>query len=256
MNQKMTDAFGLEGQVALITGGGTGLGAAIAECLAAAGAHVIISGRRKEVLLETCAKLGPNVSALEHNVTDTALAGAVIHEIIKEYGHLDILINNAGVHCKKPIEEVTIENLQTVLDVHLLGAYALTQAAIPHMREHGGGSIIFISSMSAYIGLTNVTAYSAAKAAVLGLVKTISGEVAKDHIRVNAIVPGFIESPMFRQAVEQDPPRQAKILGHTPMGCYGSPEDIGWAAVYLAGSASRFVTGTALLVDGGCAVGF
>ena len=124
------------------------------------------------------------------------------------------------------------------------------------MRKQKSGSIIFISSMSAYIGLTNVTAYSAAKSAVLGLVKTLSGEVAEDGIRVNAIVPGFIDTPMFRQVVDQDLPRQEKILGHTPMKRYGTPEDIGWASVYLASEASKFVTGTALMVDGGCAIGF
>ncbi len=193
---------------------------------------------------------------MEYDVTGTGEAGKVIEKIVEETGSIDVLINNAGVHCKKPAEEVTMEDMQRVMDVHLFGAYALTQAALPYMRKQKSGSIIFISSMSAYIGLTNVTAYSAAKSAVLGLVKTLSGEVAEDGIRVNAIVPGFIDTPMFRQVVDQDLPRQEKILGHTPMKRYGTPEDIGWASVYLASEASKFVTGTALMVDGGCAIGF
>lgn len=256
MNDGMMEAFGLKGHVALITGGGSGLGLAMAECLAAAGAQVVIAGRRRQVLNEACAHLGDSVAGIEYDVTDTGRAGEIIKEIVNRYGRLDILINNAGVHCKKAVEDVTREDLQSVLDVHLFGAYALTQAAIPYMRANKQGSVIFISSMSAVMGMTNVTAYSAAKAAVLGLVKTISGEVAKDGIRVNAIVPGFIDTPMFHQATDKDPERQKKILGHTPMECYGLPKDVGWAAVYLSGAASRFVTGTALMVDGGCSIGF
>lgn len=256
INEKLMSAFGLEGKIALVTGGGTGLGFAMTECLVAAGARVIIAGLFKDELDQACNKLGNSVIGIEFDVTNTDKAQKLVDDIVSRYGRLDILINNAGVHCKKPLEEVTMENLQNVLNVHLFGAYALTQAAVPHMRRNKSGNIIFISSMSAFIGLTDVTAYSAAKSAVLGLVKTISGEIAKDGVRVNAIVPGFIDSPMFRQATEKDPDRQKKILGHTPMQRYGEAEDIGWAAVYLSSKASRFVTGTALLVDGGCAIGF
>lgn len=256
MNKEMEQAFGLDGKVALVTGGGSGLGYAMARSLAAAGARVIIAGRRAEVLSEACERIGPQAVGMVYDVSHTGEAEDFIGSIIEEYGRLDILINNAGVHCKKPMETVAVSELQNVLDVHLIGAYALTQAALPYMRKQGSGSIIFISSMSAVIGLTNVTAYSAAKAAVLGLVKTVSSEVSSDGIRVNAIVPGFIDTPMFREATDQDPDRQRKILGHTPMARYGKPEDIGWAAVYLAAEASRFVTGTALMVDGGCAIGF
>ena len=104
--------------------------------------------------------------------------------------------------------------------------------------------------------MTQVCAYGAAKSAVLGFVKTLSGDLADKGIRVNAIAPGFIDTPMFRKAVETDVPRRQKIIGHTPMGCYGDPMDIGWAAVYLASPAARFVTGICLPVDGGCSIGF
>lgn len=256
MTEAMERAFGLTGKTALITGGGSGLGLAMAHSLTAAGARVILAGRREEVLLKACNEIGPLAVSKVFDVSRTQDAGMFVDGIAKEYGSLDILINNAGVHCKKPVETVSMEDLQKVMDVHLFGAYALTQAALPHMKRQKGGSIIFISSMSAFVGLTNVTAYAAAKAAVLGLVKTISAEVAAEGVRVNAIVPGFIDTPMFRQATDRDPDRQKKILGHTQMAQYGKPEDIGWAAVYLAAEASKFVTGTALLVDGGCAVGF
>ena len=140
--------------------------------------------------------------------------------------------------------------------MHLLGAYVLTQAVLPQMLARKTGNILFISSMSAYLGMTQVTAYSAAKSAVLGLVKTISGEVAAHGVRVNAIAPGFIDTPMFRQATSADLPRQQKILGHTPMERYGDPMDVGWAAVYLSSPAASFITGVCLPVDGGCSIGF
>ena len=249
-------AFSLEGELALITGGGTGLGFAMAKCFVQAGARVVIAGRREDVLAEAVLELGPKAAYRVFDVTDTAHAVSFVEELSREMGPVTILVNNAGRHCKKPMLDVTQEDLQAVLDVHLLGAFALTKAVVPAMLERGKGSILLISSMSAYLGMTQVSAYSAAKSAVLGLVKTLSGDLADKGIRVNAIAPGFIDTPMFRKAVETDIPRQQKIIGHTPMGCYGDPMDIGWAAVYLASPAARFVTGICLPVDGGCSIGF
>ncbi len=253
---RLEEAFGLQGKTALITGGGTGLGYAIAECMAAAGAQVVIAGRREDVLKEACGKIGNGAAYVRYDVTDREEAPKLAEQILAQYGHLDILVNNAGIHCKKPVQDVQYEDLLKVMDTHLFGAYALTQAFLPHMRERRSGNIQFISSMSAFIGLTNVSAYAAAKGAVTSLVRAMAGEISDQGIRVNGIVPGFIDTPMFRQVTEQDLPRKEKILGHTPMKCFGTPEDIGWAAVYLASQASGFVTGTMLMVDGGCATGF
>ncbi|WP_367942429.1 SDR family NAD(P)-dependent oxidoreductase [Enterocloster citroniae] len=255
-DERLIDVFGLDGKTALITGGGTGLGAAMAKAFLLAGAKVVITGRRREVLDSACQSLGPGASGIVCDVTDTSCAPKLAEGIVKQMGSLDILVNNAGVHSKKPMEQITQEELKRIMDVHVFGAYALTQAAVPYMKKAKGGSIIFISSMSACIGMTNVTAYSAAKSAVLGLTRTMAGELSGEGVRVNAIVPGFIDTPMFHQAVDLDPDRQAKILGHTPMKRYGTPEDIGWAALYLASKASEFVTGTTLMVDGGCSIGF
>lgn len=254
--EAMGHAFGLTGKRALITGGGSGLGLAIAQCMVAAGARVALAGRRREVLLEACAQLGPQAEPFVYDVTDTDGAPAFVARVAETLGGLDILVNNAGRHCKKPFTEVSMADLQNVLDVHLFGSFALSQAAVPYLRKAGGGSILMISSESALMGLTNVTAYSAAKAAMLGLVKTMSGDLSAEGIRVNAIVPGFIETPMFHEATDKDPARQQKILGHTPMHRYGAPADIGWAAVYLCSQAASFVTGTQLVVDGGCCIGF
>lgn len=231
MSDELKRAFGLEGERALITGGGTGLGFAMAKCFVQAGADVVITGRCEDMLKEAVKQLGPKADYRVFDVTDTANAVPFV-------------------------EMLTQEDLQNVLDVHLMGSFALTKAVVPGMLERKKGNILFISSMSAYLGMTQVTAYSAAKSAVLGLVKTLSGELADKGIRVNAIAPGFIDTPMFRKAVESDIPRQQKIIGHTPMGCYGDPMDIGWAAVYLTSPAARFVTGVCLPVDGGCCIGF
>ena len=228
MADELKRAFGLEGERALITGGGTGLGFAMAKCFVQAGADVVITGRREDMLKEAVKQLGPKADYRVFDVTDTANAVPFVETLTQEIGPVSILVNNAGRHCKKPVLDVTQEDLQNVLDVHLMG----------------------------YLGMTQVTAYSAAKSAVLGLVKTLSGELADKGIRVNAIAPGFIDTPMFRKAVESDIPRQQKIIGHTPMGCYGDPMDIGWAAVYLTSPAARFVTGVCLPVDGGCCIGF
>lgn len=217
---------------------------------------MVITGRREEVLRQACEELGDRVSYRVFDVTDTDGAGDFVREIVESFGSCDILINNAGRHCKKEVADITIQDFRDVLDVHLHGSFALSQAAIPYMREKGRGCILFISSMSALLGMTKVCVYGSAKAALMGLTRCLAGDVSADGIRVNAIIPGFIDTPMFHQAVDGDLPRQQKILGHTPMNRYGTPEDVGWAAVYLCSKAAGFVNGTAITVDGGCSIGF
>ena len=256
MNEYFKQAFNLSGQVALVTGGGSGLGYATAKCLSSAGAKVIITGRRENVLKQACEELGENVTYFVYDVTDTENAKNFIDTIVNKYGSLDILVNNAGRHCKKAVEDISIQDFRDVMDVHLYGSCALSQAVIPYMRKKKCGNIIFISSMSALLGMTKVCVYGSAKSAMLGLTRCLAGDVSADGIRVNAIIPGFIDTPMFHQAVDTDLPRQQKILGHTPMNSYGTPEDIGWAAVYLSSKAASFVNGTTITVDGGCSIGF
>lgn len=256
MKESFHNVFSLEGQTAIITGGATGLGFAIAECVSSAGAKVIIVGRKPEnELKEACSKI-ENAVYYQFDVTDIKNSQDLVNKIIEEQGKIDILVNNAGVHCKKPVEEMTMEDFSRVLNVHLFGAYSLTKAVIPHMRQRKTGNVIFLSSMAALFGLTNVSAYSAAKSSVLGLARSIASEVSCDNVRINAIAPGFIDSPMFRKATDGDIPRQQKILGRTPMKKYGEARDIGWGVVYLCSSAASFVTGTCLVIDGGCSIGF
>lgn len=254
--EQLFKAFGLQGKCAVITGGGSGLGLSIARCMINAGARVAIVGRRADVLENECKALGESAYPFIFDVTDTAAAPTLLAQAAQRLGGLDILVNNAGRHCKKPFIDINIEDLQNVLDVNLLGSFALSQAAVPYFRKAGGGTILMLSSESALMGLTNVTAYAAAKASLLGLIKSMSGDLSPDNIRVNAIVPGFIDTPMFRQATDGDTARQQKILSHTPMNRYGDPVDIGWAAVYLCSEAASFITGAQLVVDGGFCIGF
>lgn len=256
MNDFFRKAFDLSGQTALITGGGSGIGLAIAKCLHSAGANVVLAGRREEVLAQACRELGNGAYYRVHDITRTEQAKPFIQELEESFGSVDILIHNAGRHCKKEIEDIEIQDFRNLMDVHLYGAFALTQAAYPYMKARGHGRVVFISSESALLGLTKVSVYGAAKSALLGITRCLAGDLSREGIRVNAIVPGFIDTPMFHQVVDKDLPRQQKILGHTPMYAYGTPEDIGWTAVYLCAPASKFVTGTVLTVDGGCSIGF
>lgn len=251
------EKFSLKGKVAIVTGGASGLGFAMASCFASSGAKVFITGTRNLEEIENAAReIGNECEALQYDITQESKHQEIVKDIVERYGHIDIVVNNAGVHCKKDVEDITKQDFERVLSVHVIGAFGLVQACVPYMKQQRSGSIIMISSMSAYLAMTKVVAYGSAKGAVLGMVKCLSGDLSSYGIRVNAIAPGFIDTPMFHKAVDADIPRQKKILAHTPMETYGKPEDVAWAALYLASDASSFVTGVSIPVDGGCSIGF
>lgn len=253
---KMNKAFDLTGQTALITGGGTGLGLGMAQCFVAAGAKVVLVGRRKEELVKACASLGANAFALQGDVTKLETMPKLVDQAEKLAGPVTILVNNAGVHLKKPATETTDAEFATLLQTHVFGAFALTREAGRRMVERRAGCVLFTASMASLIGLPLVVAYSAAKSAYVGIVRTLATEWGASGVRVNAIAPGWIASDMLDKALSGDAARKAKILGRTPLGRFGEPDDIGWAAVYLASPAAKFVTGVVLPVDGGAAQGF
>lgn len=249
--------FSLQGKTAVVTGGTTGLGLSIAKCMIASGAKVVVvSMDPQEIFDQNLGSYGDMAAYYQFNITDTKNTQALVDKIIEEQGTISILINNAGNHCKKPIEEMTVEDFESVLKVHLVGAFAITKAFVPHMKSLGDASIIFQASMTSFIGQPYVTGYSTAKAGYLGMVRTLASEVSSFGVRVNAIAPGWIDTPMFRKATDNDPERKAKILGRTPMNKVGEPEDIGWASVFLSSEAAKFITGVCLPVDGGALIGF
>ncbi|TVT37311.1 glucose 1-dehydrogenase [Hymenobacter setariae] len=255
-SQPGLQVFSLAGQVALITGGGTGIGFEIARCMVAAGATVIITGRREAVLQESVAELGEGAHFVVNDVSDLGGTDTLIEQIEAEYGPLDILVNNAGINMKKPALEVTDEDFSRIIHTNLNAVFALTRAAARRMVPRGSGTIIMISSMAAYYGIDRVVAYAASKSAVEGMVKVLASEFSKHGVRVNAIAPGFIETEMSRTAMNSDPDRRDRAMRRTPMGKFGKPADIGHAAVFLASDAARYITGASLPVDGGNSIGF
>ncbi len=250
------DVFSLRGEIALITGGGTGIGYAIAQAMHTAGAKVVIVGRRESELASAAKNLGAGATYIVHDITQLDAADALVERVTREHGPITCLVNNAGRHLKKPAVDTTTQEFQDVLTTHILGAHALTRAIAPGMIERKHGTVLFTASMASLFGIPLVVAYAAAKSAMVGVVRTLATELSPHGIRVNAIAPGWIETDMSRKALEGDPNRKNKILGRTPMAKLGAPSDIGWAAVYLASPAAAFVTGTILPVDGGASIGF
>jgi NAD(P)-dependent dehydrogenase (short-subunit alcohol dehydrogenase family) len=255
MTPAFQQAFGLSGKRALITGGGSGLGLAIARAMANAGAEVILAGRRADVLAAAAREIpGANWVVVDLAAIDTLADFA--RDIEARHGPIDILVNNAGNTVKKRFQDSTIADLDHVLDVHLRGAIALTRPIIAGQAERGSGSVLFTASMTSFIGQPFVLGYTAAKSALLGVVRGLSAEFAGQGVRVNGIAPGWIDTPLFRQATNADPARLQKILGRIQMDRVGTPEEIGWACVFLASAAAGYVTGQTLVVDGGALVGF
>ena len=250
------DEFRLDNEVALITGGGTGLGFGIATCMVRAGAKVILAGRRQDVVRDAAERLGTSASHQVYDVTQMHGAPALLQRANEAFGPVSILVNNAGINLKKPAIETTEEEMTRLMNVNVIGAHALTRAAAPGMLQRMHGSVIFIASAASLFGIPYVVAYSAAKTALIGVVRTLSTELSPQGVRVNAIAPGWIESEMSATAMRNDPKRYERVLERTPMARFGKPDDVGYAAVYLCSRAASFVTGSTLVVDGGISMGF
>ncbi|WP_428667183.1 SDR family NAD(P)-dependent oxidoreductase [Runella sp.] len=248
--------FSLEGKIALITGGGSGIGYDIAQCMTHAGATVIITGRREYALQEATAALGESAHYVVNDVTELESLEGLVETIEATYGNIDILVNNAGINMKKPALEVTDADFDRIIHTNLNAVFALTRTCAKRMIDRQSGSILMISSMAAYYGIDRVVAYAASKSGVEGMVKVLASEFSKFNVRVNAIAPGFIETNMMKTAMSSDPDRMNKALNRTPMGKFGKPQDIGWAAVFLASEAASYITGASLPVDGGNSIGF
>lgn len=250
------NAFSLEGKTALITGGGTGIGLGIAKEFIKANAKVIITGRREDVLKNACAELGENANYI---VSDLSVLGTIpelVANIKSKFGNIDILVNNAGIHLKKWAQETTDEEFFNIIQTNLLSVFALTREVAKNMIQRKNGSIILISSMAGLFGIDRVSAYGTSKTALIGLMNNLVTEYSRDNVRVNCIAPGWITSDMFLNAINQDTDRKQKIINRIALPDFGTPEDIGNAAVYLSSQAGRYVTGIVLPVDGGATVNF
>ncbi|MFV0504239.1 MAG: SDR family NAD(P)-dependent oxidoreductase [Lachnospirales bacterium] len=249
--------YDLTGKTAIVTGGATGLGLAITRCLISSGAKVIVlSYENEETGKKALEEFSNNAKYYHFDITKTEKTEAMVKKVINENGNINILINNAGNHCKKYIWDMTVEDYTDVLDVHLVGAFALTKALVPYMKEDKFGRIIFQASMTSYIGQPMVSGYATAKAGYLGLIHTLTAELAEFGITVNAIAPGWIDTPMFHKATDTDPVRLNKILGRIPANEVGDPMDVGMCAAFLCSNAARYISGSCIPVDGGALIGF
>lgn len=250
------DAFSLENKVALITGGGTGIGFGIARTFIESGARIVITGRREGVLKKATEALGDHSHYVVNDVTDFDAFPAVIGQIEDEYGQIDILVNNAGMHLKKHAQETSDADFFEVINTNLLSVFSLTRVCAEKMLKRKRGCILMISSMTAFFGMDRVVAYSVSKTALTGLINSLVSEYSRSNVRINAIAPGWIESEMFLKAIDADQARKNKIINRIAMDHFGKPEDVGHAALYLCSDAARYVTGVVLPVDGGALVHF
>jgi NAD(P)-dependent dehydrogenase (short-subunit alcohol dehydrogenase family) len=243
-------------KIALVTGGGSGLGFAIAQKFVEHNITTVIAGRNAEKLNAAQKKLGALCFAMPCDVSDLESIPPFVQDVLSRFGQIDILVNNAGINMKKEFTEVSDAEFQDIMTTNVTAVFAMSREVVKHMLGKKAGCIINISSMAAQYGLPKVIAYSASKTAIDGMTRAMAVELSPNGIRVNAIAPGFIYSEMTEKALNSDPERKAKVFGRTPMGIMGQPEDIGNAALYLASDAAKYITGVVLPVDGGNSIGF
>jgi NAD(P)-dependent dehydrogenase (short-subunit alcohol dehydrogenase family) len=247
------DRFSLAGKTALVTGAGRGIGRGMALAFAEAGADVALNSRTERDLEDVAAEvraLGRRAVVVPGDVSSAQGAREIVERAIAGLGHLDILLNAAGLAVRGPAEAVSEAQFDLQVGVNLKGSYFACQAAGQHMLSRGAGSIINIASLTTSFGLPLRSVYAATKGAIGQLTKTLGVEWASRGPRVNAIAPGWILTPLTRP-LHDDPAQSGWIVGRTPMGRWGTPDDLTGAAVYLASDASAFVTGQVLYVDGG-----
>lgn len=243
----------LVGKVAIITGGGSGIGQATALLFAREGAAVVVGDLHRDTADATVAQItadGGRAYAVRANVTQAAEMEHLVHAAVQQYGKLDILFNNAGIGKRVLLHEMTEDDWQQVIDVDLKSVYLGSKYAVTAMRATGGGSIINTASIYGLVGAEGVVAYNAAKGGVVLLTKNMALDHAADHIRVNCICPGHTETPILH-TLRQDAAMLQAIASRYPMRRFGRPEEIAYGVLFLASDASSFMTGAALVVDGG-----
>jgi len=249
------ELFDLSGRVAIVTGGGAGIGRQLAEALAELGADIVLCARRPERCEQAAAELsqlGVRALGLRCDVSDKTEVDALVERTLDELGRLDIVVNNAGTSWGAPAVEHPLEAWQKVISVNLTGVFLVSQAAGRAMIERGGGKIVNIASTAAFGGLPSelmdAVAYNASKGGVVAFTRDLAVKWARHGIAVNAIAPGWFPTEMSRALLEQ---RAAGLLAEIPLGRFGGADDLKGAIAFLASAASDFVTGQVLVVDGG-----
>lgn len=245
-----------ENKIAIVTGGGSGIGLAIAEKFTKENITTIIVGRNNEKLANARKQLGELCIPFSFDLTDLKKIPSLVDNIIKQFGRIDILVNNAGINMKKEFTEVSDDDFQNIIHTNVFSMFALSREVIKEMLKNENGCIINISSMASQYGLPKVIAYTASKSAIEGMTRAMATELSPKGIRVNCIAPGFIATEMSAKALDNDPERKQKVLSRTPMAKLGETKDIGEAAFFLSSDAAKYITGIVLPVDGGNSIGF
>jgi len=250
-------AFDLTGRVAVVTGGNGGIGLGMARGMAAAGASIVIAGRNREKSRRAVAEiegLGSKAVAIEVDVADEASVTALVAKTVERMGRLDVLVNNAGINIRKPAHELALGEWRQVLDTNLTSAFMASRAAHAVMKKQGGGKIINIGSMMSIFGAAFAPAYAASKGGIVQLTRSMATAWAPDHIQVNAVLPGWIDTELTTNARREVPGLHERVLARIPEGRWGVGDDMAGVAVFLASPASDYVTGAAIPVDGGYSI--
>ncbi|MFD4638351.1 glucose 1-dehydrogenase [Lentzea sp. NPDC058436] len=242
--------FDLAGRLALVTGSRRGIGRAIAEAYLAAGARVVLNSPDASALEVAAAELGDDVLTCAFDVSDTEAAEAALARLFDEHGHPDVLVNNAGIQVRGPLTDLPVEDWRRVVDVNLTSAFVVGRTVARGMIARGSGKIINICSVQNHLVRPTTAPYAAAKSGLGGLTRSMCAEWARHGIQVNGLAPGYIDTELNASLVA-DPEFTGWITGRTPAGRWGTPDDIAGPAVWLASSASDFVNGQVIYVDGG-----
>ncbi len=244
------------GKIAVVTGGASGIGFAIARKFVLNNIKVILIGRDKTRLKLACETLGDLSDYIGVDLSRLDELPALAQKIKEKHGRIDILVNNAGLHLKKALTDVTDEEYQKVILTNQTAMFSLTREIARSMMNQCSGTILNISSMASQYGLPNVIAYTASKSAVEGMTRAMAVELAKYGIRVNCLAPGFIKTNMSSLALDKDPERKKKVISRTPLNRLGKPDEVAEAALFLVSDSASFITGVVLPVDGGNSIGF
>lgn len=250
----MRNELNFSEKTVLITGGGTGLGLGIAKEFYELDAHVILAGRREDVLGDACASLGERASYAVLDISDHNAVPAKVAALYETCGTIDVLVNNAGIQNNKNALDYSAEEFTALFDTNVIGTYVLTREIAARMKETGKGSIVFITSSAVHMGLTRNLPYSGTKGALSSMVRAFASELSPCGIRVNGVAPGWIETELVKESLRRVPERREMVMRRSMLGRLGTPEDIGRAVAFLASDAASFITAAELRVDGGISV--
>lgn len=254
----MKTSFSLQGKVAIVTGGNGGIGKGIARGFASVGGDIVIAARNQaktdEAAREIQEEFGVRVLGVQVDVRQEEQIQAMGAQVLNKFGQIDILVNNAGINIRKMPQDYMTAEWDEVLETNLRSAFLCSRAVYPGMKEAGGGKIINIGSMTSFFGGAKLAPYGTSKGGIVQLTRSLAVAWAPDNIQVNAILPGWIDTALTRQARKDLPGLNERVLARTPVGRWGESDDVAGVAVFLASPASNFVTGVALPVDGGYSV--